>query len=178
MAKGIVITPQGANPLPANSRGLWFNSNNELIAERGPTKPAQNMTTAIEAIQSGEGVDALTRTYTNPGISPIPIYTPVYSQAAGLIAPAIGLVDAQSRVIGVTAEEIPAGGQGKVAYAGMLTGVTGFTHGAYLYLDQTAGIMTEDKPSLGTFPAGFFVVRIGLIEGNNLFLQITAVGTL
>lgn len=172
---GLQLTPVSANPL-GSGKGIWTNLSAELIYENGAT--AKNITQSINNLESGLGVNALTRLMLNNTGSTILKGTPVYSPSAGEIAPARGTVDAEARVIGVAAANIPNASNGPIAYAGMLTGVTGYTHGAYLYLDSTAGVIVDTAPTLGPYSAGFNVVIIGVMENNNFMLQIHHVGKL
>lgn len=173
---GIQLTPVGANPLAPTQAGIWVNLSGELVHEDGTT--SKNLTTAIENLESGSGVSGLTRLMFNNTGSTIPKGTPVYSPSAGLIAPARGTVDAESRVIGLAAENIPDATNGTVVFSGMLTGVSGYTHGSYLYLGDDPGEAVDIEPSLGPYPSGFNVVILGVIENNNIMLQIHHVGVL
>lgn len=174
---GLELTPTGANPLGAGKQGIWANLSNELVYEDG-TNPSKNIIQAIEDLESGSGVSGLTRLMFNNTGSVIPKGTPVYSPSAGLIAPARGTVDAESRVIGLAAENIPDATNGTVVFSGMLTGVSGYTHGSYLYLGDDPGEAIDTEPTLGPFPSGFNVVILGVIENNNIMLQIHHVGVL
>lgn len=173
---GIEFETTGSNPLGSGKAGFWVNTSDELVYEDGTT--AKNFTQSIDNLESGLGVNSLSRLmFNNTGIT-IPKGTPVYSPTAGEIEPARGSVDAEARVIGITAENIPNGQNGLVAYAGMLTGVSGYTHGSYLYLDDTAGVLVDVEPTLGPYSAGFNVVIVGLVEDDNIMLQISHVGVL
>lgn len=173
--KGITFDPQGSNPL-GSGRGVWVNLSDEMIYENGAV--AKNITQAIANLESGSGVSALTRLLFNNTASTIPKGTPVYSPSAGNIAPARGTVDAQSRVIGLAAANIAPSTNGNVAISGTLTGVSGYTHGTYLYLGDDPGEAVDVEPTLGPYPSGFNVVILGVIENNNIMLQIHHVGVL
>jgi len=173
---GLELVPQASNPLAGGQRGIWISTSEELIHQKAAG--IENVTQKLTDLTSGIGVNALVRSMSNITGITIPAYTPVYSPSVGNIAPANGTNTVTAKIIGVTTEEILTSNSGNVAYAGLVTGVTGFTHNMDLYLDQTDGIMTETEPSSGPFPSGFVVVRIGVIEGTNLHLQISRVGVL
>jgi hypothetical protein len=170
------LTPTGSNPLDPGQRGIWVNLSDELIYEDGVT--AKNLTQAIENLESGSGVSALTRLMFNGTASTIPKGTPVYSPSAGQIAPARGTVNAEARVIGIAAQNIAPSTNGNVAISGTLTGVSGYTHGAYLYLGDDPGEAVDVEPTLGPYPSGFNVVILGVVENNNIILQLHHVGVL
>jgi len=180
MAKGIIFQTQATSPLGANKNGIWVDSNNNLIVDRN-TDPQKNVTESIENLEAGIGVDALVRSFVNSTASTMPKGTVVYTPTSGQIDLADGDdTEVKARFVGITSEEILAGQAGYVAYAGVITGAaSGFTHGSYLYIAQTAGTMTDVKPSLvGGFPAGFHVVKVGLVDGNDLILQPEYIGDL
>ena len=174
--KGITFDPQGASPLGVGQRGFWVNLSDELIYEDSTI--SKNLTQAIENLESGSGVSALTRLMFNGTGSTIAKGTPVYSPSAGQIAPARGTVDAESRVIGLAAENIAPSTNGNIAVAGTLTGVSGYTHGAYLYLGDDPGEAIDVEPTLGPYPSGFNIVILGVVENNNIVLQTHHVGVL
>lgn len=173
---GIEFEPTGANPLGSGKPGFWVNMSDELVYEDGTS--GKNITQAIENLESGVGVSALSRLMFNNTGSMIPKGTPVYSPSPGEIAPARGTVDAEARVIGIAAANIPDSTNGLVAFSGMLTGVAGYTHGSYVYLGDTAGELVDVEPTLGPYSSGFNVVIIGVVENNNIMLQIHHVGVL
>lgn len=169
MAKGIVFQPQGANPLPSNSAGLYIDSNQNFIFIKD-TGQVLNISQEITSLQSGS--TSISRT-NNTG-STIPANTPVYAPTAGNIEPADASDDNKFRVIGLTLESIPAGQSGQIAISGVISGVGGFTHGSLVYLDTTAGDITDDPSS---FPGGTNIVRLGVIDGTDLILQIEQLGS-
>ena len=173
---GLELVPQASNPLDIGQRGIWISTSEELIHQKNGSMV--NVSQKLDDLTSGIGVNALVRTMSNITGVTIPAFTPVYSPSAGNIAPANGTVEAQAKVLGITLEAIDTATSGQVAYAGLVENVTGFTHNMDLYLDQVSGQMTETEPSSGPFPSGFVVVRIGVIEGTNLHLQISRVGKL
>jgi hypothetical protein len=178
MAKGIIFQVQGSSPLPPSSPGVWVNAAGQLMQQNG-SGVTQNMTQSITDFSSGSGITAVTRSYSNTTGSTIAAGIPVYSPAAGQIAPASGAVGANSRVIGITTVSIPNSTSGLIALCGTLELASSpGTHGAYLYLDTAAGTMTTTAPTLGPYPSGYNVVIIGIIEGNNIILKLQAIGTL
>lgn len=176
MAKGIVFTPQASNPLGSGKRGLWINSTNDLIFET--TSSTVNVTQNIEDLQSGIGFEGISKLYLNNTGLTIAAGTPVYTPTAGEIAPAKGDTIEHARIVGVTTEEIIHGNTGKVMIYGIVSGISGFPNGEYLYLTQTAGEMTDVEPTNEAYPSGFVVFIVGLVEGTNLILQPTFVGKL
>jgi hypothetical protein len=107
--------------------------------------------------------------------STIPANSPVYMSAAGQISLAncTNVMPAASIVIGITTAAITNGTSGPVAYSGYITGVaSGLTTGSYAYLSST-GTLTNTPPST----PGYEVVILGVVNGNDLFLQIMNIGT-
>ncbi len=173
---GIEFTPQSSDPLGSGASGLWVNSDNELVHNNGTF--SKNLTQAIDNLESGSGVLALTRTMLNSTGSTITKGTPVYTPAAGMIAPANGSFNNASRVIGVANEDIGPAADGSVALYGTVQGITGFTHGTYIYLGNDPGELVDVEPTLGPYDSGFNVIIIGIMEGTNLILQVQNVGRL
>lgn len=174
--KGIEFTPQNSNPLGAGSKGLWVNLANQLIHEDGTTN--KNLSQAIEDLETGLGINGISRLlFNNTGLV-IPKGTPVYSPSAGEIAPASGSALATANVIGIASENIAPASNGNVLIVGVLTGIAGFTHNSVLYLDATAGTLTESKPTLGPYPSGYVVFIVGIMEGTNLYIRPQFVGIL
>jgi hypothetical protein len=175
---GLDLVPQASNPLAPGRTGIWISNNaqKDFIVEHGGAET--NITQKITALESGISVDVLTKLFTNVTGVTIPKHSVVYSPTPGNIALADGTDLAKSRVIGVTLADITTGSSGLVGYSGVITGVTGFTHGEYLFLDQVVGQLTETEPTLPGFPSGFKIRLIGIIEDTNLFLQITPLGVL
>jgi hypothetical protein len=176
MAKGIIIQPQATSPLGSGNRGFWVNSGNELVYENSVAP--LNMSQSITDLTSGIATDNLAKLYLNNTGVTILKGTPVYSPVSGEMAPASGNTAAEARIIGVLAEDTLQGSQGPVAYSGLLAGITGFTHGEYVYLDMVSGQLTEVHPAMPTYPSGFTVYIVGVIEGTNLLIQKNLVGTL
>jgi hypothetical protein len=173
MAKGIRFQPQSSNPLPNPSDlGLWVNNNNELIVERGGT--TQNITQVINNVESGLAATLISKIYTNNTGSTIPINTVVYSPAAGQIAVADGTDSGKFKAIGITTAAITNGNTGTVALMGIFP-ISGLTHNTYAYLGVTPGAIVTTAPSS---PSGFNLVRLGVVEGNNIILQIQHTGVL
>ena len=172
---GVQLTPTGINPLSIGQKGIWINISEELIVEGASTK---NISQSINNLEAGLGLSALTRYMQNTSGSTINAGTPVYSPLSGEIALAVGTAANTSRVIGITLENINHGNTGKVAYQGIIPGIVGFTQGSYIYLDQVAGQLTDVEPDIGSYPAGFHVVKVGVIDGTNLLLQIQHIGVL
>lgn len=170
---GIELTPQVASPLPTGDRGIWVKSNNHLIYNDSTQE--HDLTKDIEDLQSGVGVLALSRNLNNSTGSNIPKGTPVYLVSANEISPAMGIGSASARVVGITVEEILDGSSGPVAYAGIIKDYPGtYTHGSYLWLDETAGSVTDIPPSLALgYPVGFNQVILGVVSGDDLIIQIT-----
>ncbi len=177
---GVELVPQATTPLGTNKNGIWIDSSDNLIIDRG-TEPQQNITQSIEDLESGISVEALVRSFTNISGGTITKGTPVYSPTSGQIDLADGDdTEAKARIVGVAAEDILPAQSGLVAYAGTIVDAAlGFTHGEYLYLSATAGTMTDTKPTLGGgFPAGFHVVKVGIVDGDDLILQPEFIGNL
>lgn len=177
---GIELVKQTVNPFSTGQAGIWLNDDEELIIER-PNETTQNLSKKVEDLEDGVGINAFTRVLANNTGSTIPKGTPVYAPTAGNIAPADATNNNYARVIGITSEEILNGDTGKVAYGGFIENLIlglGLAHGDYLYLGLTPGSLTDQEPSLGVFPSGFNVIRIGIAEGDNLYLQIEHVGVL
>lgn len=78
---------------------------------------------------------------------------------------------ASYRAIGVTVNAIPTGTSGLVALAGTVT-ISMLAQGSYAYLSTTPGVLTTTAPT-GT---GYFVMKIGVADGTNLYLQIENIG--
>lgn len=173
---GIELTEQASNPLGSGKKGFWVNTSNEMVYENGTF--GKNISQSIDDLESGVGVIALTRNYTNSTGSTILRGTPVYSSSAGNIAPANGNFAATSRVIGVAAEDINPASSGMIALYGAVSPLPGYTHGAYIYLGLSAGDITDVEPTLGPYPSGFNVILLGVMEGTNLILHIQNVGVL
>lgn len=173
---GLQLTPQASNPLEVGQQGLWINSVGDLIHQK--TTTAVNVTNTISEIQSGSFVTLLTKQYFNNTGAVIPAFTPVYSPSVGEIAIADGTDEEKYRVIGITMASSSSGATVTVALSGVIPSFTGYTHNKYLYLGLSAGGLTTTGPTLGPYPSGFQVVRLGIIEGSNLILQIQHVGTL
>jgi hypothetical protein len=173
MAKGIRFQPQSSNPLPNPSDlGLWVNNSNELIVERGGT--TQNITQVITSVQAGTAQTLISKTYTNNTGSTIPINSVVYSSVAGEISLADGADSSKFRVIGITTQSITNGNSGVVALMGIFP-ITGLTHNTYAYLGVTPGSIVTTAPSS---PSGFNLVRLGVVEGNNIILNVQHAGVL
>ena len=175
MAKGIIFQPQSSSPLGAN-RGLWFNSTNDLVVENGAS--SVNVTQSIADLQSGVGTKVISKTYYNSTGLTIAKFTPVYSPTAGNIAPAYGSNETVAKVIGITSEDIDPSTTGLVAIAGYLEDMPGYTHNSYLYLSNVPGVMTETKPTIGSYDPGFVVFIVGMVEGTNFIIQPNFVGEL
>jgi hypothetical protein len=173
MATGIRLQSQSSNPLGLNQKGIWINNSGDLINETGGT--AKNITQSINNLEGGGSISTISRTYLNNSGSTIPVYTPVYLNAAGQIAPAINNNATQCRVIGVTLGSISNGNIGQVALYGTIDGVAGYTHGAYIYLGATAGQLVDTAP---VSPPGTQVVKVGIMDGTTLILQIQHIGVL
>lgn len=173
---GLELVPQASNPLDVGQRGLWISTTEELVHQKNGS--SDNLTQKISDLETGVATKALVKAMSNITGSLIPAGTPVYSPTAGNIAPANGNSITTAKVIGITVENIPTSDSGLVAYAGLIENVTGFTHNDDVFLDQVDGQLTDTEPSTPTFPVGFVVMRIGVIEGTNLFLQISREGIL
>lgn len=173
---GIEFTEEASNPLGAGKAGIWVNTSGEMVYENGSF--GKNITQSIENLESGSGLVAITRSYTNSTGSTITKGTPVYSPSAGQVAPANGNFLATARVIGVAAEDIAPVASGKIALYGVVDGVSGYTHGSYIYLGLTAGSLTDTEPTLGPYPSGYNVILLGVMEGTNLILHIQNIGVL
>lgn len=176
MAKGIVLSPQVSSPLSPTQRGLWVSSTGDIIFS--DTTTDRNISQTLDNIESGTGIQTISVTYLNTSGSTIAAGTPVYSPVAGEIAPADGSSAESSRVLGVTTESINNGASGKVAIAGILTGISGYTHGKYLYLGDAPGEVVDVEPTIMDYPSGFYVVILGLVHGTTLILRPQLVGTL
>lgn len=173
---GIELTPQNTNPLGSGKQGIWANLSNELVFEDGAS--AKNITQSITNLEAGTAISGLTKLFFNGTVATIPKGTPVYSPSAGSIALASGNSLAASNVIGVTAENIAPSTNGLVTIIGSISSVSGYTQNSILYLDSTAGVLTETKPTLGPYPSGFVVFIVGLAEGTNLYVRPQFVGIL
>ncbi len=169
---GMELTPQSSNPLAANAAGIWVDPDGNLMSTDGETE--LNITQTVQNLASSS---ALTLNLANNTGSSIPANSAVYVSSAGNIslASCTNLIPAASRVIGVTTAVIANGSLGPVAIAGyVINAGTGMTQGAYAYLSDTPGGITMTPPST----PGYESVIIGVVDGNNLFLQIQNVGTL
>jgi len=119
-------------------------------------------TSNADALHTHTAVEAdVTETYT-AGAGGIAAGQVVYVSAADTILPASATADnAASRPIGIAESTIPAGASGKVTLVGCVEGVgTGWTPGKYVYLDTTAGAMTQMPPSA----SGNVVVELGIAK--------------
>lgn len=174
---GLQLTPQSSSPIPSGQNGIWVDTAQDLHYQGNGTD--LDISATIAELVAGTGTNYLSKTAVNTSGSTIPAGTPVYSPSPGNIAPATGSVANQSRVIGVTINSIANSASGLVAYSGYVPNIlTGMTHGAYLYLSQTPGVMTSTPPASPTYPTGFNVVIVGVVDGNNLYFQPHFVGVL
>jgi hypothetical protein len=174
---GLQLTPVSSSPLASGQDGLYVDNSHDLHFVGNSIDT--DITATLNALVAGSGQNYLSKTCVNTSGSTIPAGTPVYSPSPGNIAPATGSVANQSRVIGVTVNSIANSASGLVAYSGYIPAIlSGFTHGAYLYLSQTPGVMTSTPPSTPTYPTGFNVVIVGVVDGNNLYFQPHFVGQL
>lgn len=176
MAKGIVFTPQSSNPLSGSQRGFWVNASGDVVYS--DTVTDRNISQSITNLEDGTGITALSRMYLNSSGSTIAAGKPVYSPATGEIALADGTTATKARIIGVTLESINNGQSGKVVLYGVIAGVSGHTHGRYLYLGDDPGEFIDVEPTLGPYPSGFYVVIVGILDGTNLIVRPQLVGTL
>jgi len=172
MAKGIRFQPQVSNPLPNNTdTGLWIDVAGNLIFQKG-LSGSLDLSGSVEELLTGEGITSISRTYLNNSGILIPVNTPVYATASGTIAMAGGSTLTKSKFLGITTEAINNGDSGNVAIAGAVEEFTGYAHNDFIYLGNTDG-------SVVTTPIitdGFYIVLIGLIEGNNLILRPSYMG--
>lgn len=175
---GIQLSPQASSPFAPGQAGMWVdNTANAMIFEDG-ANPSFNVVTRVTNVETGLSIDGLTKIFTNGTLSTIPAGTPVYTPSVGFIAPTNASVAISARCIGVTTQSIAPSATGLVAYAGIISGVTGLTHGEYLYLGATPGSITDVKPDLSNSPSGFSVVKLGVMDGTDLLLQVQHIGTL
>lgn len=173
--KGLQLDPQASNPL--SGPGIWNDTSGRLMHTDGVTPI--NISQTLTNVAAGTASAALTRSMLNSTGFTIPAGTPVYTNTSGHIAPATGSVDSSARVIGVTVASIADGASGLVALVGVVVGGFGsFAHGSYLYLTATPGVLTDVAPTIIGYLAGFNVVKVGIVEGSNLFLQIQHIGKL
>jgi hypothetical protein len=164
------LTPQLSNPLTPTQAGIFvLDGTNDLCFEDGQGG-SKNITASITTLENA----STTVTRLNNTGNTIPAFTPVYSPVAGEIAPADGTDDNAFRVIGITDAAIPDGDSGNVVSNGVLAGVIGYTHNSLIYLGSTIGTLTDDASS---FPADFNIVRLGVMDGTNLFVQIQQMGS-
>lgn len=138
------------------------------------TPSGQTLTIA----SSGGSSTYFTMNFLNNSGSTIPTASPVYMSAAGQISlgNCTNTIPAASRVVGITTAAIPNSTSGPVAYGGYVSGVLtglGLTQGAYVYLSPT-GTLTTIPPST----PGYETIILGVVNGNDLFLQIQNIGTL
>lgn len=162
------LTPTGINPLQSGQAGIWVDGSGALMHEDG-ISVGVNITQAVSAIAP--------RVYANNTGSTIPALTPVYSPVAGEVAIADGTDPSKFRVIGVTIAAILDGDSGEIAGNGVVEGVS-LSHNSYAYLGLVAGSLVDVGPTLGPYPSGFQIIRIGVVEGSRLLLQIQHAGTL
>lgn len=134
----------------------------------------------LDSFGSGGGGSgtAIMSSYTNGTGSTIAAGTPVYLTTAGHFAKASGAAPATAICMGITASSIGAGSSGNVYLSGIVPSIGSFTNGKNLYLTATAGVMTDVIPDIGTYGAGFTIVKLGIVDGTNLILQIQSMGVL
>lgn len=178
---GMELTPQGSNPLAGSAAGIWAASNGQIMITDGTTPI--NVAQSIIDLQMGVGVTTLTRSLLNNTGSTISQGSAVCisNSTAGEIRLADGNVTpsdslANSRVIGIALAAIPTGTSGSIAVSGTAIGaITGLAQGSYAYLSVTPGVLTSTPPSS---PSGFDVIKVGVVDGHNLLLQIENIGTI
>ncbi len=174
MAKGIRFQPQTLNPMPnPTDSGLWINTSNQLVYESG-TGPT-NISTILTSVENGTALTYIAKTYTNNTGVTIPIHSIVYSNTPGEIELADGNNVNKFRAVGITVAAIADGDSGAVAISGIVSGVMGLTHNSYAYLSNTPGVLTDTPPNT---PAGFNVVRLGVVDDDSILLQIQHIGVL
>lgn len=174
---GVQLTPQSSNPLGAGQAGIWVNSSGQLTHTDGTT--TTNISQVITEVVEGTAQTTISNTYQNLTDGTIPAFSAIYTPSAGNAGLADGTTTNKFQVIGVTPAAITASSSGPVAYSGYLTGVSGLTHGVYVYLGLSPGTLTSTPPTTGGgYPTGFNVVKIGIMDGTNLILQIQHIGTL
>ena len=174
------LTPQSSNPMPGSTAGIWAASNGQLMITDGTTPI--NVAQSIINLQMGVGVTTLTESLLNNTGSTIPAGRAVCTSTstAGEIrladpSPTPSDPSASARVIGITLAAIPTGTSGLVAISGVAVGViTGLAQGSYAYLSSTPGVLVPTS----ALPAGYDVVKVGVVDGHNLALQIENIGTM
>lgn len=176
MAKGIVLTPQVSNPLSPTQRGIWVSNTGDMVYS--DTSTDRNISQTLTNIESGTGITKISKVYLNSSGVTIPAKTPVYSPAAGEIAMASGSSSATAKVIGLTDEAIAHLASGPVVITGILEGLPGYNHNSYLYLNDAEGEMIDVAPAMPSYPDGFQIVTLGIVEGSNLIVRPTFVGEL
>lgn len=174
----IQLTPQGSNPLTSGQAGIWVDSGGALQHDDG-TNLTTNITQVITQVIEGTAQTTLSKSYSNITGSTIPAFTPVYLPITGQIDLADGTNLSKFKVAGVTLADILNAASGNVASAGIIPGVLGLTHGEYIYLGLAPGSLTDVGPTiLGGYPSGFEVIKIGIMDGTDLILQIQYMGRL
>jgi hypothetical protein len=171
------FTPQVGDPFSSGQRGIWLNTSNHLMVKDGPATNI-NISQKISDLEAGGGATVMLKSYMNNTGSTIPAFSPVYTPSAGQIAPADGTNASKFRVIGVTMTSISPAASGNVALFGVVPGISALTHNTIIYLGLTAGSKTDIEPTLGPYPSGFYIVKLGVMEGTNLILQIEQIGVL
>jgi hypothetical protein len=172
----VTFIGQSSTPLSSSDFGLWMSAIGELMHQQGPL--VTNITNVINSIISGSPQPLIGTTYINTTGSTIPAFTLVYAPTAGHIDLADGTNSSKFQVIGITTQSIADSTSGTVAYSGYVAGLSGLTHGQYVYLGLTPGTLTTTPPTLGSYPSGFNVIRVGIADGTKLIIQIQHMGVL
>lgn len=170
----LTLTPQLSCPIAAGLMGFWVDENS-LVHFRRPNGTDLNAGEILETLASS--APNLSRQYQNSTGATIPAGTPVYSPATGLIDRADAMNDQSSRVIGFTKQTIPDGEFGEVIIFGVVPGImqgSGIAHGSYIWLQTVPGTYSSSNP---TAPLTY-QMRLGIVDGNDLLLQIQSFGQL
>lgn len=179
------FTQQVTNPLPLNQAGLWVNSSNELMYQKGDDAAPDNVT---QQLSGGIATSAVTATLTNGSGDILVKMTPTGINASGYLDVIdVSIESSALTMIGLILNDIAIGGNGEVVLGGCLKEITTtFPLGAILYVSKIGGI-TNIKPSIDIdgFVAGDFIIKIGVISRNivnpinkDLIINISIVGQL
>lgn len=174
---GLQLILQSTTPLASGQYGIWMNNAKELMVT-DTLSTSTNITQRITTLESNSSNTVILKTYLNNTGSTIPAFSPVYSPVAGQIALADGSSGSTFRVIGLTMTAIAPAASGNVAVSGIIPGISGLTHNTTIYLGLAAGSKTDIEPATPTYPVGFHIVSLGIMEGSNLILQIGFIAVL
>lgn len=167
ITSGLHQMPVEANPIPAESVGLWVDEETKRLQYTRPDGSVLHAGDILELIDGG--YFQMTRTMQNGTEATIPVGKAVYIMAPGKVAPASCNSEVGHIFMGITATTIPPEGTGKIIYGGVVPSIfqgMGLNSG-YIWLGSAPGELSLVEPE----NVGDYLVIIGLIDGEDLILQ-------